>query len=126
MEARTALEAAHRFAAAIVAKDAAAAEALCTVAGWSLEGDTPRKIFEQGVRKGFQLQILPLPTVKGDRAAVAGLVIRPDLGKQLGDAWLLLVDQDGFWLVDGATKAPAVASLYVRGVLTAQPRLDAL
>jgi hypothetical protein len=126
MEPRTPAEAAAQFGAALAAKDAAAAEALCTTAGWSVQGDTPRKIFEQGVRKGFLWQMLPLPIDKGDRAAVAGLIVRPDQGRQLGDAWLLLVREEGFWRVDGATKAPAIASLFVKGVLTAQPRLDTL
>ena len=121
----TALERSASLAAAISAKDPAAAQAQCTSAGWSADQDTPGSLYKQAVRKGMFLGAGVLLAEHGRRAAVAVPLLRVDeAGEEHILAGLHLLD-DGTGLA-GVTKNAQVAHLFVEGAIDAPPSFESL
>lgn len=103
------------FAHAINNVDEAAAESLCTLAGWMAPGDGPLKLYRQAVKKRLLLEVAGEAMMSGRQAAVPMALIREG-GKQ--ELYLLLLLEEA-WRIEGLCHSPAQAELFVAGRIPA-------
>lgn len=113
---RTPEEAFDAFAEAVIHNQADAARVVTTPAGWGARGG-PRALFHKVARRRGGMVRGDGPYLKGPRAAIRALLVRPD-SKRPASIWVLLRDDDGFAL-EGATTSREHAGLFLEGRLPA-------
>lgn len=106
------------FGAAVRARDASAARALCTSEGWGSPGDCARRLFEQCVRKELEATVVGVAAIEGERAAVQ-LVLTRRPATPVSRLWALMHRTGEGWRLEGVTRVGEQAGLFLDGVLPA-------
>ncbi len=108
------------FSDAIVNGDEPAARRVS--AGWDAAGDSPSKLFKQGVSGGFRLQALVTVT-QPDRAIVGTAIVK---GKKAQRVWVMARRAGDDWRVGGVTDSAAYAAFFLDGLVVPPERVQEL
>ncbi len=124
--AQTPRDALRAFTQAIDSSDEQQARAICTEKGWSTEGDTARRLFDQAVRKKLRLEDGEAPEQRDGRAALHASVFAEGYEGSVGKLWLLMRYFDEGWHIEGPTKSEAHKAGFLDGTLPAVARFEDL
>lgn len=99
--------------------DPVSAKAASTAAGWASRGDSARRLYRHATRDLIQVTPLGTAAVAGSRAVCQVSLWWPARRLDAGSPWLLLVQEDGEWKVEGVKDDATYTSLFLHGRLPA-------
>jgi hypothetical protein len=114
---QSALAPVQAFAKAITDADEESARASCVPGSWEHDGDTPKSLFTQCVRKGLTLNPGIIGKMNGDRASARVFLGREGSEEVVQDLWFALNRESGQWKIAAPTKSRPTVGLFLRGDL---------